>query len=33
LRAGRQTVRVIVRPEDIDDLTSTRLARDIAKKI
>ena len=26
-------VRVIVKPEKIDDLTSARLARDIAKKI
>ena len=26
-------MRIIVRPEDIDDLEATRLARDIAKKI
>jgi ribonuclease Y len=32
LQAGRE-VRIIVRPEDIDDLQSTRLARDIAKQI
>ena len=32
LQAGRE-VRIIVRPEDIDDLTATRLARDIAKQI
>lgn len=32
LQAGRE-VRIIVRPEDIDDLESTRMARDIAKQI
>ncbi len=32
LQAGRE-IRVIVKPEDIDDLASTRLARDVAKKI
>ncbi len=32
LQAGRE-IRVIVQPEDIDDLESTRLARQIAKKV
>jgi ribonuclease Y len=32
LQAGRE-VRIIVRPEDVDDLSATRMARDIAKEI
>jgi ribonuclease Y len=32
LQAGRE-IRIFVRPEDIDDLASTRLARDIARQI
>lgn len=32
LQAGRE-VRIVVRPEQVDDLAATRLARDVAKKI
>jgi ribonucrease Y len=32
IQAGRE-VRILVRPEDIDDLASSRLARDVVKKI
>ena len=32
LQAGRE-VRIFVKPEDIDDLESIRLARDISKQI
>jgi ribonuclease Y len=32
LQAGRE-IRIMVRPEDIDDLQATRLARDVAKKV
>jgi len=32
IQAGRE-IRIVVRPEEVDDLGSIRLARDIAKKI
>ncbi|MEW6242166.1 MAG: ribonuclease Y, partial [Chloroflexota bacterium] len=32
IQAGRE-VRILVKPEEIDDLASSRLARDVAKKI
>jgi ribonuclease Y len=32
IQAGRE-VRIMVKPDDVDDVTSTNLARDIAKKI
>ena len=32
IQAGRE-IRILVRPEDIDDLASSRLARDVVKKI
>ena len=32
IQAGRE-VRIMVKPDDVDDVTSTTLARDIAKKI
>jgi ribonuclease Y len=32
VQAGRE-VRILVRPEEIDDLSAARLARDIVKKI
>ncbi|PJF26830.1 MAG: ribonuclease Y, partial [Phototrophicales bacterium] len=32
LQAGRE-VRILVRPDEVDDLAALRLARDVAKKI
>ena len=32
IQAGRE-VRILVRPEDVDDLSAMRMARDIVKKI
>ncbi len=32
IQAGRE-IRILVKPEDVDDLGSLRLARDIAKKV
>ena len=32
IQAGRE-IRILVRPEDIDDVASSRLARDVVKKI
>ncbi|TMB82833.1 MAG: HDIG domain-containing protein, partial [Chloroflexi bacterium] len=32
IQAGRE-IRILVRPEDIDDIASSRLARDVVKKI
>ena len=32
IQAGRE-IRILVRPEDIDDLASSRLARDVVRKI
>jgi ribonuclease Y len=32
IQAGRE-IRILVRPEDVDDLASTRLARDVVRKI
>jgi ribonuclease Y len=32
IQAGRE-IRILVRPEDVDDLASSRLARDVVKKI